>query len=106
MPPVDTINPKITIQTINLAAGASQQIKDGLGGLAVSFFFSPLLTLGNTLRVTFGPVGNELELSGFNGAFVRLGGPVDEITLRNAGAGAITGQLVTSPCDEFLIMGM
>jgi hypothetical protein len=102
----DTNSPKLTIQNLSILAGQSQQIKDGLGGLAVSFFFSPAFTLGNTLRVIFGPTGNEFDLSGFNGAFIRLGGPVDEITIRNAGGATATGQLVTSPCDEFLIMGM
>ena len=98
--------PKINVfNVVALAAGASIKIEE-FGGSAIAFFFSPGLTLGNTLTVTFGPSGPAMNVTGFNGVYIRLGGPVSEITITNGGAGPITGQLVTSPCASFLVLGL
>jgi hypothetical protein len=101
----DLINPRITVQAVILAAGASQKF-EGVGGPIRSVFFNPDMTLGTTLDVSFGPVGSPIRVSGLNGVYIRLGGPVREMTIRNAGAGAINGQMITSPCAEFIMLGM
>lgn len=97
-------DPKIQIVNVSLAAGAFRKVEDL--GLAVAFFFTPALTLGNSLFVRFGPTAAEMDLTGLNGVYIQLGAPVKEFTIRNAGAGPITGQVIMSPCGQFSVDGL
>jgi len=98
-------DPKLNVLTLSIGIGAFRKIED-FGGGAVAFFFSPALTLGNSFTVAFGPTGTPVVISGFNGVYIRLGAPVSEITITNTGAGALNGQMIASPCAQFLVLGM
>ncbi len=102
-----SVNGGVNVLAVTLAAGESKKLTDGFGSAGLGFFFSPSLVVGSSLEVTFGVSGQPWPITLFStGVFVRLDDLVSEITIRNTGAGAVSGHLIVSSCERFLVIGV
>jgi len=100
-------NGGLNVIAVSLAAGESKKITDGFGGVGLGFFFTPSLIVGASLELTFGPSGQPWPVVNFStGMFLRLDEYVAEVTIKNTGGGAVSGHLIVSSCERFLVIGV
>jgi len=100
----NTHTPSITTLSVNIAAG----IKHLFENIGVQrAIMIPQNVVDKNITVKFGPQGTPFKLVGFtSGIYFNLGADFDELEITNNGAAAAQGDIILSPCEDFLIVGV
>jgi len=100
----NTNNPSITVLSVNIAAGVKQTF-DNIG--IQRAIMIPQNVVDKNITIKFGPQGTPFKLVGFtSGIYFNLGADFDEMDITNNGAAAAQGDIVLSPCEDFLVVGV